>query len=193
MQAIRESPARVVRIEPDASVRDAARAMKRAGVGCLVVVSDDRPVGILTDRDLCLRAIAPRVERTAPLRVRDVMTTPVECLPVDATVHAAVGLMRALGVRRLPLVDDQGSLQGLVALDDLLALLTGAMHDLAVEGLESRRRSASDGRESRARQELEMLYGQLVDGVRQARWTAQEAFLAEVEHLKDRAKALFAR
>ena len=55
------------------------------------------------------------------------------------------------------------------------------------------RRSASAGRESKARQELELLYGQLVDGVRQARWTAQEAFLDEVEHLKDRAKALFAR
>ena len=191
MQALRESSRDVVDVAPDATVAEAAHQMHRAGVGCLLVTEDRRPVGILTDRDLCLRAVAPRVEHQGTRLVREVMSSPAECLPHTATIEEAGRRMHALGVRRMPLVDDDGLVVGLLALEDVLALLTGALHDLAVEGLERRRRAWRDARVERAREDLEHLYGQLIEGARQAKWTTQEAFFDELDALKARAKQLF--
>jgi CBS domain-containing protein len=191
MLALSESNQDVVTIPPAADASDAARLMHRAGVGCLVVVEGDRPVGILTDRDLCLRGVAPNRSGGGQRPVNELMTTPVECLGHDVSVDEALRHMRTLGVRRLPLIDDGGCLVGLVALDDLLALLAGSLHDLAVEALESQRQAWREARAERARDELEHLVAQVRDGTRRARWSAQERFFEEVEQLKSRARELF--
>lgn len=193
MRALNESSREVVTIPPGATVADAAHQMERSGVGCLVVTDGSRPVGILTDRDLCLRAVAPEGEHAGVRKVEEVMTAPVETLPADATIDDAVRRMRTLGVRRMPIVDEAGAVVGLVSLDDLLALLTGALHELAVEALERRRTSWLDRRGERARERLEHLYGRLVEGVREARWNAQEAFFDELDALEERARHLFRR
>ena len=193
MEILSESSRRVIDISPEETVSEAARRMQRMGVGSLVVVEECRPVGIVTDRDLCLRAVAPRVLHEGSRRVSEVMTAPVETLHESATTRDALQMMRTLGIRRLPIVDDGGCLVGLLALEDLLALHTGALHDLAVEGLERRRRAWRDARVDRAREDLERLYGNLVEGMREARWTTQEAFFDEIDALKQRAKDLFSR
>ena len=73
-------PAPVRTVSPDASARDAARALDRWHVGFLVVVENDRPVGVLTDRDLALRVLAERRNPSA-CRVAEIMTTPAITLP----------------------------------------------------------------------------------------------------------------
>jgi CBS-domain-containing membrane protein len=96
---------------------EAAGLMDQAGVGSLLVVDGDLLVGIVTDRDLALRAVARRVPHDG--RIDAVMTTGVVTLPVTAERDEVVRAFEAHTVRRLPLMDGN-RVVGLVTLDDLL-------------------------------------------------------------------------
>jgi CBS domain-containing protein len=118
-------------VSPRATVADAAAEMKRHLVGAVVVVSDDgRPVGLLTDRDIALRVVA---EERDPGRtpVEDVMTRSVASVPENATIERATEVMRDCGIRRLPIVDDDNRLVGLVSFDDVVLLLGMELGNLA--------------------------------------------------------------
>jgi CBS domain-containing protein len=118
----------VASVDPDRRASEVARIMRDRHVGAVVVVDGTRPVGIVTDRDLAVRVLASGVADPA---VKDVMT------PEPVVAHRGSGLadaaqiMREHGVRRLPVVGDDGALVGLVALDDLLALLGEELASLA--------------------------------------------------------------
>ncbi len=106
---------------------DAAQLMDQGAVGALVVTDHGRAVGIVTDRDLVVRAIARRA--TADARVDSVMTTDLVALPADADLRDALGLFRSHAVRRLPVVDG-GHVVGMVSVDDLLVDIAGGLADL---------------------------------------------------------------
>lgn len=113
--AARKAP---VTIAADRTVTEAAELMDRAVVGALVVVGDDdRPVGIVTDRDLVVRGMARRVSPDA--RVDSVMSTDLVTLPADADLRDALGAFESTPVRRLPLVEG-GRIVGMVTIDDLV-------------------------------------------------------------------------
>ena len=108
---------------PEESVREAARRMREADVGTLVVVDDSRsPVGMVTDRDLVLRCVAADRDPNAT-RVGSVMTTPVLCVSEATPIEEALRRMAAAGARRVAVTDDEGHLAGLLALDDVMELL----------------------------------------------------------------------
>lgn len=107
----------------DESVADAAMRMEREGVGTLVVTDElDRPVGILTDRDVALRCVGQGMDPTAT-EVADVMTAPVDTVPEDSAIEDALSLMAAAGHRRLVVTDEEDRLVGILAMDDVLDLL----------------------------------------------------------------------
>jgi CBS domain-containing protein len=107
----------------DDLVEDAADRMLQRCVGTLVVVDkESRPEGIITDRDLALRVLAAGLEPAGTF-VGDVMTTPAKTVTLDTPIEEALSLMRRESVRRLPVVDREGKLVGLVSLDDVLRLL----------------------------------------------------------------------
>jgi CBS-domain-containing membrane protein len=112
-----------VTVPPDLSLADAAALMDRAGIGSLLVVDDGALLGIVTDRDLALRAVARRVPHDG--RIDSVMTTGVLTLPVTAERDEVVRAFQAHTVRRLPLMDG-ARVVGLVTLDDLLVDATAA-------------------------------------------------------------------
>ncbi len=116
------------------SVRDAAILMREHHVGSLVVVDDQAgkrvPVGLITDRDVAVGVVALGLD-PAKVGVGDVMSPEVVCEREDAGVADTVSLMRQKGLRRLPVVDASGALVGLVAADDLLALLAEELSGLA--------------------------------------------------------------
>lgn len=115
---------------PDETVQAAAQRMATRAVGTLVVVDDlQRPIGMITDRDLALRVLAVGAD---PLDtcLRDVMTGHVEVLRDDGSIEDALTAMRSAGVRRLPLVDRSGRLTGIVSLEDVLALLSREMAEV---------------------------------------------------------------
>lgn len=108
----------VVTIEPAASLADAARLMEEANIGMLPVVEDGDVKGIITDRDIVVRAIA---------READVSTTPVgECLSAGVvcanpewTTEQAMSMMAEAQVGRLPVVDEENRLVGVVTLSSM--------------------------------------------------------------------------
>jgi CBS domain-containing protein len=124
-----ERPAATVRAGE--SVRAAAQRMKLAGVGSLIVVEGDRPVGIVSDRDLVLGALCKRLD-TGALRVEEVASRPLATIHRDAPVREAIRLMKRRAIRRLPVVDDKGALVGIVSADDLTTLAVGELSGLAV-------------------------------------------------------------
>jgi CBS domain-containing protein len=117
-------------ISPDATVLEAAKLMRSKHVGCLVVVDDARPVGILTDRDIVLKTVATEQQPAVTL-VKTVMTENPTMVNVNYDLLDAVRLMRNRGVRRLPIVDERRHLLGIVTMDDLLAAFSTEVGDLA--------------------------------------------------------------
>lgn len=113
----------VVVVAPDDSVREAARRMAQYNVGTLVVLdADERLLGILSDRDVALRCIGSNLDPDAD-SVGDVMTSPVRSVPESTPIEDALSTMAASGVRRLPVVDAEDHLVGILSLDDVLELL----------------------------------------------------------------------
>lgn len=103
---------------PDATLQEAAGRMKALEIGSLPVCDKDRLVGMVTDRDITVRSVSkghdPRTDR-----VRDVMTPQVYYCFEDEDVADAAQRMRERQVRRLPVVDRNKRLTGMLALGDL--------------------------------------------------------------------------
>lgn len=115
-----------VAVPRETTVTDAAERMGREGVGSLLVTDNGQLVGIVTDRDLALRAIGRRMPYDG--RIDAVMTCGVVTVPATAGREEVVRTFQEHTVRRLPVVDG-GKIVGMVALDDLVATATSA--DLA--------------------------------------------------------------
>ena len=120
----------VCTLPPDALCREAAQLMRDEGVGCVVVAEQERPLGIVTDRDLVVRVIAAGRAPEKTL-LRDVMSGEPVFLASERGLDRVIATMRQQHVRRIPVVDAEGRLEGVLALDDLLPLLAGQLGDLA--------------------------------------------------------------
>lgn len=130
MQSHRKQ-ADVACVDRDATLHEAARLLHERKVGSLVVVDGARRVvGIVTDRDLCLRAVAFGRDPHATT-VGEVMTRDVQTAPHAGPREEWAGPMRRLGVRRVPLVDDEGRATAVYASDDWLRWLAGRIADVA--------------------------------------------------------------
>lgn len=108
----------------------AAARMRAEEVGTLVVVEDgNRPVGLITDRDIVTRCVA-EARIPGQTRIEDVMSTPAICAPEDTPIEDALARMASLPQRRLVVTDARGLLVGLLALDDVLELLAEEAHTI---------------------------------------------------------------
>ena len=118
----------------DESVQDAALKMRRHHVGDLVIVdqtgADAQPLGIVTDRDIVVSVIALGLD-PASLLVGDIMSDDLDTCRADDDVYETIERMHRRGVRRLPVVDGDGHLAGIVSADDLLGFLAEEMSELA--------------------------------------------------------------
>lgn len=106
-----------VTVTPAATVRAAAQRMDEEGVGSLLVVEGGRLRGVLTDRDVVVRALAPGLGED--VTVAEVMSAPAVTVDVTDGVDAAYRAFRRSGFRRLPVVDGHRPV-GVLAVDDLL-------------------------------------------------------------------------
>jgi CBS domain-containing protein len=121
-------------VSPDESIRAAAMAMARDDVGSLPVGENDRLVGMITDRDIAVRAVAQG--RDAETKVREVMSEGIRyCYEDEDTDHVARN-MASLGVRRLPVVDRDKRLVGIVALSNVVQSRDGGgARDTLLDGV----------------------------------------------------------
>jgi CBS domain-containing protein len=118
----------------DTTVQEAARLMRENHVGDLLVVDrSDRhrtPLGIVTDCDIVVAVVALDLDPTA-LSVGDIMSAELETAPEGQGVFETIHQMWSAGVRRIPVVTRQGTLVGIVSIDDLIQLLAEEMTELA--------------------------------------------------------------
>lgn len=123
----------VVTVHKGASVREAAGLMRDKNVGSVVVVEQDGerslPVGMVTDRDVTYEVVALDLE-PSDIGVGDVMSLDLVTVNRDTDLGAALRVMGQQGIRRLPVVDEEGYLTGVFSLDDALQELTGQLEDI---------------------------------------------------------------
>jgi CBS domain-containing protein len=117
-------------VSAEASARDAGRLMERQHLGYAIVVEGERPVGIVTDRDLVVRVLARRLD-PATTPVVEAMTSPLVTLPRELDLIDASRAMRRHGIRRLPIVDGRGGLVGMLVADELVRLVGREVSALA--------------------------------------------------------------
>jgi CBS domain-containing protein len=103
-------------ISPDASIREAAQEMRDGDFGLLPVGEGDNLLGVITDRDIAIRAVAEGKDPATP--VRDAMSEGVICAHEDDSVEEAAQIMSDNQIRRLPIVDADNQLVGIVSLGD---------------------------------------------------------------------------
>jgi len=116
----------VVTVPSDTTVFEAAKLMRQFHVGDVVVVMQkdgiNNPVGIVTDRDIVVEVIAPELDAKV-ITVGDITVSSLAVVHESSGVLETFKAMAEEGVRRMPVINSQGNLIGIVTLDDLLLLL----------------------------------------------------------------------
>jgi CBS domain-containing protein len=168
-----------------ATAIDLAEQMGDYAVGCVVVVDDaERPIGLVTDRDLTCRVIAKGLD-PAKTPAGEIMSRPLVTAGPGEPIESVIERMRTAGVRRIPVVRDE-RLTGLVSIDDLVVELGRELDDLG----ESARRSVQDarrrGRRERRREEVEETVAELRASVERAGREAADLLSREFETLRAR-------
>lgn len=123
----------VVYVTRDVTVRAASQLMRQHHVGSLVVDEADgkrMPVGILTDRDIVVEIDAMDLDAKV-ITAGDIMAPELITAPASLGVLETIELMRVKGVRRMPIVDADHCLIGIVTIDDLLEVLAEELADIA--------------------------------------------------------------
>ena len=105
-------------VHPDDTVLDAIKMLAEKDIGALIVIKDDKPVGIFTERDYA-RNVYLKGKSSLDTAVHDVMVAPVICVKPDQTVDECMALMTAKRFRHLPIMDGD-ELVGMVSIGDLV-------------------------------------------------------------------------
>jgi CBS domain-containing protein len=108
----------VVTIDADATVMKAVKLMNENEIGCLIVMRRGRAVGIITERDLLKRVIA-KSKNPKKTQVREIMTKPLIAGQPDMDLEEATKLMFKMKIKKLPVVESEGKLLGLITLTDV--------------------------------------------------------------------------
>lgn len=122
-------PNEVVTASPDSDLEEITETLDSENVGAIVITEDDTPAGIITDRDAALAIY--QHDDVASVSVKDVMTEDPATIQKDAE---AIEISRAIDeydVRRFPVVDEDGSLTGIVTFDDLVATIGEQLDNVA--------------------------------------------------------------
>jgi CBS domain-containing protein len=120
----------VITVGPETPLRTIASLMEDENVGSVVVVEEEKPVGIVTDRDLALRAFVNQMDPEAT-PVRDIMSPDPIVLEAGMGLFEAMEFMRGKGVRRMPVVDENGMLRGIITVDDVIRLIVEELSCIA--------------------------------------------------------------
>lgn len=110
---------------------DTARKMRERHVGAVVIVAEREgmtvPVGVVTDRDVVVEAVVPKLDQIATMTVDDLLSRDIVTVNAGVNVDRALEIMSDAGVRRAPVVDGRGALVGVVTVDDLIETLAARL------------------------------------------------------------------
>ena len=124
----------VMHVGRETTIQDAAQLMRQHHVGDLIVADSEheaiRPVGIITDRDIVLSVVAPKLDASV-ITVGDIMGDELVTCLEDMGVSECIRKMRAKGVRRMPIVNGRGDLVGIVSVDDVIEMLADELSEVS--------------------------------------------------------------
>jgi len=120
-------------VSPDQPVQEAASFMLSADAGSIPVTQGDRLIGMITDRDIAVRGVAKGYGPDTP--VRELMTDDIVTARLDDDTDDIAARMSSAQVRRLPVIDDQERLCGIVSLGDLTQKGSDSAAEQALEGV----------------------------------------------------------
>ena len=113
-------------VGPETPVRELARAMRDEGIGSIPVGENDRLIGMVTDRDIAIKALADGRD-PASLPARDVMNGPILYCRTEEDIDDAARLMEQHQVRRLPVIDENKRRVGMLSLGDIASASSPAL------------------------------------------------------------------
>ena len=135
------SKEKLVCININDSLNDAAKLMRKSHVGGLIVCEEkagkQTPVGVLTDRDITIESLGQDVKPDS-LKVSDVMSRTLATAHRNEDLFSMIAKMKENGVNRLPFIDDDGTLSGIVTSKKIVQCLIQGMQDLASLGQQQR-------------------------------------------------------
>jgi len=110
----------VISVDASMTVNDAAKMMEDAKVGAVIVMENNTPVGIVTDRDFAVKIVAHAYQITTP--VKQIMSSPLFSINSDESVRTAADLMHDRGIRKLPVIENE-NVVGIITATDIVNLL----------------------------------------------------------------------
>ena len=110
----------VISVDASMTVNEAAKMMEDSKVGAVIVMENNTPVGIVTDRDFAVKIVAHAYQITTP--VKQIMSSPLFSINSDESVRTAADLMHDRGIRKLPVIDNE-KVVGMITATDLVNLL----------------------------------------------------------------------
>jgi len=116
----------VISVDAAITVNEAAKMMEDAKVGAVIVMENNLPVGIVTDRDFSVKVVSHAYQITAP--VKQIMSSPLVSINSDETVRMAADLMHDRRIRKLPVIDD-GKIVGIITATDIVNLLAVSVEE----------------------------------------------------------------
>ncbi len=116
----------VISVDSSVTAGDAAKMMEDAKVGTVIVVENNSPVGIVTDRDFAVKVVAHSYPIDTP--VRRIMSSPLFTISSDESVRIAAELMHDRGIRKLPVTDNE-RIVGMITATDIVNLLAVCVED----------------------------------------------------------------
>ena len=127
----------VVTLDAKESVYHAAKAMKKNGIGSVVVLRKGRAIGIITERDIVLKLVV-RGKNAKKVKAWQVMTRPLKTISASSTLAEVAEKLRELKIKRLPVIDANERLVGMITDDDLVRIYPGLV-DVLLEEAEIRK------------------------------------------------------
>lgn len=110
----------VISVDSSITVNEAAKMMEDGKVGAVIVMENNKPVGIVTDRDFSVKVAAHAYQITTP--IKQIMSSPILTINSDETVRTAADLMHEKGVRKLPVIKNE-NVVGIITATDIVNLL----------------------------------------------------------------------
>ncbi|MFH1285178.1 MAG: CBS domain-containing protein [Candidatus Micrarchaeota archaeon] len=120
----------VVTLKTSESAYEAAKALKRNRIGCVIVTENKKVAGIVTERDLVYKVLSAGKD-AKKVKLKGVMSTPVKVVLVNTTISEAAQILKQKGVKRLPVVDAKKRVVGIVTEGDLLSAYPGLLEVLS--------------------------------------------------------------
>lgn len=116
----------VISVDASLTVNKTAKMMEDSKVGAVIIMEENTPIGIVTDRDFAVKVAAHAYQISTP--IKQIMSSPLFSINSDESVRAAADLMHDRGIRKLPVIDD-GNIVGIITASDIVNLLAVCVED----------------------------------------------------------------